>query len=83
MARGSMVTVALLLLMESRGVGTRNTGAASGMFFSIAEMGGVLGPLSVGVLHDASGGFSGALYLLTGVCSVLLGLLWLLRRAEV
>lgn len=80
-ARGSMVTVAVLLLMETRGVGSRNTGAASGLFFSAAEIGGVLGPLSIGVLHDVTGTFSSALYVLTGMCTLLLLLLGLLRRS--
>jgi CP family cyanate transporter-like MFS transporter len=79
-ARGSMVTITVLLLMESRGVGTRHTGAASGLFFSAAEMGGMLGPLGIGILHDASGGFSSGLYLLSGISLVLLLLLGLLRK---
>jgi cyanate permease len=79
-ARGSMVAVAVLLLMETRGVGARHTGAASGLFFSAAEIGGVLGPLSIGVLHDATGTFSSALYVLTGVCAIALLLLGFLRR---
>ena len=79
-ARGSMVTVSVLMLMELRGVDQRNTGAVSGLFFSAAEIGGVLGPLSVGVLHDATGSFTSALYVLTAVCTVLLLLLGLLRR---
>ena len=78
--RGPMVTVSVLLLMELKGVGSRHTGAASGLFFSAAEMGGVLGPLSIGVLHDATGGFSVGLYVLTAMCALQLGLLGLLRR---
>ncbi len=80
-ARGSMTTVIVLLLMETRGVGSVNIGAASGLFFSAAEIGGVLGPLGIGILYDATGGFSAALYVLTGVCTVLLLLLSLLRKS--
>lgn len=78
--RGAMTTVTVLLLMETPGVGSRHTGAASGLFFSAAEMGGVLGPLSIGILHDASGNFSSALFALTAACLVLLALLGLLHR---
>ncbi len=80
-ARGSMTTVIVLLLMETRGVGSANIGAASGLFFSAAEIGGVLGPLGIGILYDATGGFSTALYVSTGVCVVLLFLLYLLRKS--
>lgn len=81
-ARSSMMTVAVLLLMETREVGARHTGSASGLFFSAGEIGGVLGPLTIGVLYDATGGFAMALYLLTAICAVLLLLLGLLRRAS-
>ncbi|HTY80622.1 MAG TPA: MFS transporter [Candidatus Bathyarchaeia archaeon] len=79
-ARGSMSAVAMLVLMGQRG-DARHLGAAGGLFFSAAEIGGVLGPVSVGVLHDWSGGFDAALNLLTAVCAALLGLLAALPRA--
>ena len=44
MARGSMTTIALLILMEAPEVGARRTGSVSGMYFSAAEIGGVMGP---------------------------------------
>jgi len=81
-ARSSMMTVAVLLLMETREVGARHTGSASGLFFSAGEIGGVLGPLTIGVLYDATGGFATALYLLTTICAVSLLLLGLMRRAS-
>jgi len=40
----------------------------------------VLGPLSVGIVFDASGGFDGALIMMTGVCGLLVLLLAGLRR---
>ncbi len=82
-ARGSMMTIMVLVLVETRGVDSRSVGLAGGLFFSAAEIGGVLGPLSVGLLSDLTGDFSAALYLLTGVCAalaLLLARLWLLDR---
>lgn len=77
-ARGSMMAVATLTLVEIREVGPRYAGAAGGLFFSCAEIGGVLGPLTLGVVHDLTGGFDAALNLLTGVCLLLILLLgWL------
>lgn len=81
-ARGAMTTVSVLTLMEDREVGPARTGSASGLYFSAAEVGGVLGPLSIGAIADATGGFTAAFYLLTADCALLLLLLTALRRAS-
>jgi cyanate permease len=79
-ARSSMMTLAILLLMDAPGVGSRHAGAAGGLFFSAAEVGGVLGPVTVGVVADLTGGFSAALWLMSAICAVLLVLGLVLRR---
>ena len=79
-ARSSMMTVMVLLLVELKDIGPRYAGAASGLFFSAAEVGGVLGPLTLGAIYDASGGFGPGLGLLAGIMAVLLLLLLPLRR---
>ena len=76
------MTVAVLTLIEAKGVNLKNTGAAGGLFFAAAELGGVLGPLSLGYVSDLTGGFGAGINLLTGICVLLLGLLWLLRREQ-
>ena len=81
-ARSSMMTVAILLLMEAPGVPPARAGMAGGMFFTVAEIGGVLGPLSVGALSDASGGFALPLAAMTAICLGLMALLGLLRLLE-
>jgi CP family cyanate transporter-like MFS transporter len=81
-ARGAMRTVALLVLMDNRDVETRDIGSVGGLFFSAAEIGGVLGPLAMGYLFDATGGFSAALYMLSGVCAALMLLVARLRRLD-
>ena len=78
-ARGSITTVIVLSLVEMKDVGARSVGSASGLFFSAAEVGGVLGPLTMGVVSDATGGFSAALYLLTAISILLMLLLSRLR----
>ncbi len=78
-ARGAMSSVMLLVLMETRGVGSRTIGSAGGMYFSAGEIGGVLGPLSVGYLFDVTGGFSAGLYLLTGIMALMVLMLTRLR----
>ena len=81
-ARTSLMTVLVLVLANSRGVDARTMGLAGGLFFTAAEIGGVLGPLSVGLLSDATGGFSAGLFLLSGVCVVLIVLLARLWRLD-
>jgi hypothetical protein len=66
------MAVAMLVLMDTREVGRHDVGAAGGLFFSSAEIGGVLGPIAVGTLHDWTGGFGGALHLLTVLCVALI-----------
>ncbi|SIT13373.1 Cyanate permease [Roseivivax lentus] len=74
-ARGSMMTVAIMLLMETPGVPEERLGLAGGMFFTAAEMGGVLGPVTLGALAHGSGGFALPLLSVTAVSVLLLALL--------
>jgi cyanate permease len=80
MARGAMMTVAILLLMETPRIPEERLGLAGGLFFTFAEIGGVLGPITFGVLSAVSGGFALPLAALTVICSVLLVLLAILAR---
>jgi cyanate permease len=70
-ARSALMTVLILTLVELPGIGDRYAGIASGLFFSAAEVGGVLGPLSLGFLYDLTGGFDAGLYMLTGIAIAL------------
>lgn len=69
--RASLMTVLILTLMELPSVDTRHAGAASGLFFSAAEIGGVLGPLGLGLMYDLTGGFAAGLYCLAAVAAVM------------
>jgi cyanate permease len=81
-ARSTMMPILMLMLLDLRGVSLRNAGAAGGLFFSTAEIGGVLGPAMLGVVSDATGGFTAPLILLTALCALMLALLWLLKREQ-
>jgi len=81
-ARSSMMTVAILLLMETPGVPKARRSLAGGLFFTAAEIGGVLGPLTIGTLSELTGGFAVPLVLVTAVCLVLLALIAMLGRAR-
>jgi cyanate permease len=64
-ARSTLTTVLVLILVELPHVGARHAGIASGLFFGAAEIGGMLGPLVLGVLYDFTHGFAAGLALFT------------------
>ena len=70
-AKSSLMTVLILTLVELPEIGERYAGVASGIFFSAAEVGGVLGPLLLGILYTPGAGFSTGLWLLTGVAFIM------------
>jgi len=70
-ARSSLMTILILTLVELPSIGEERAGAASGLFFSAAEVGGVLGPLGLGLLYDATGTFGPGLFTLTGIAAAL------------
>ena len=72
-ARSSLMTVLILTLVELPGIGNRYAGVASGLFFSAAEIGGVLGPLTLGVLYDLTDTFTLGLWVLTLIAILLMG----------
>ena len=78
--RSAMVPLALVALMESEGVDASNTGVAYGLWFAVAEVGGVTGPLVLGRVADTSAGFGGALVLVALVCVAMLVPIARLRR---
>ncbi|MDR5653437.1 CynX/NimT family MFS transporter [Ruixingdingia sedimenti] len=79
-ARGTMMTVAIMLLMESRDVPKERLGLAGGLFFTTAEIGGVMGPAAFGLVSDLSGGFVVPLVLLSVLCALMLALVGQLAR---
>lgn len=76
-ARSTVTTVLVLILVELPEIGMRNAGIATGLFFGAGEIGGMLGPLILGVLYDATHGFELGLMLFTLIA---LGLLAGVRR---
>ncbi|MGR8919430.1 MAG: MFS transporter [Gammaproteobacteria bacterium] len=80
LARTTLMTVLVLTLVELPGVGSRHAGTASGLFFAAAELGGMLGPLLVGLLYDLTGGFDAALALFALIAAGLVAGARVLRR---
>lgn len=82
LASGAMMTITILSLIEQRGIGSENAGLAGGMFFAFAEIGGVSGPVLIGVVKDATGSFPPALWLMAGLCCVVILLTFFVRPQE-
>jgi cyanate permease len=80
LVRSSLMTVLILTLVELPLIDTRQTGTASGLFFSAAEVGGVLGPLGLGFMYDLTGGFDAGLYLLAAIAAAMAAGTLLLSR---
>ena len=79
-ARTSATAIVMLLLLDLPGIDRQRHGLLGGMFFVAAEIGGVLGPTTIGLLSDRSGGFSSSLWALSAIGVVLLALAGLLAR---
>ncbi len=76
-ARSTLTTVLVLTLVELPDIGVRHAGMASGLFFGAGEIGGMLGPLLLGVTYDVTHGFSLGLACFT---LITLGLVASVRR---
>lgn len=81
LARGALSTIVLLVMMELREVDPQRIGTVGGMYFTAGEIGGVLGPLSLGLLRDLTGGFAAGLIGLSLLAAWQLFLLSRLRTA--
>jgi len=78
--RAALVPLVLIALLESEPVGPANTGVATGLWFAVAEVGGVSGPLVMGWVADSPAGFTGAFLVIAGVCALMLVPVARLRR---
>ena len=68
LASSPFMPLMLLILMENPRVTTEYMGAAGGMFFCVAEIGGFTGPSLMGVLVDLTGNFMAGTTLLAILC---------------
>jgi cyanate permease len=53
----SITPLLLLVMMETPAVGAAAMGAAGGLYFTVGEIGGFVGPALMGRLYDLTGGF--------------------------
>lgn len=70
--RAVLVPLVILVLMSAPTVGTANMGAANGIWFAFAEVGGTTGPVAVGAIGDSAVGYTGAMLVLACVLVALM-----------
>lgn len=80
--RSALVPLAIVTLLESDRVTPANTGFANGLWFSVAEIGGVTGPLTLGAIADSGLGYEGALTVVATVALATAGLALLQQRVH-
>jgi len=69
---GALSPLLLTILMDTREVGVKKMGAAGGLYFSFGEVGGVLGPVIIGLFRDLTGDFSTGLTILAIIVAAML-----------
>tara|TARA_Y100000814_G_C12196363_1_gene356440 strand:- start:297 stop:614 length:318 start_codon:yes stop_codon:yes gene_type:complete len=72
MCRGAMNGITILILMDNEDDKGQNVGAATGLYWSVGEVGGALGPATVGTIAGLTGSFDPALFMMTGVALLLI-----------
>lgn len=81
-ARGAAVPIATLVLIEAKGIDKSRLGLVIGLFFAAGEIGGVLGPVSVGLLSSRSGDFTSSIYTMLFAAVAMTALAIYLLRLE-
>lgn len=74
----ALTPLLLLTLMEMPEVGSEHMGAVGGLYFSLGEVGGFLGPFMMGYIKDLTGSFLFGIYILifiTEAAIIALGLM--------
>ena len=79
-ARSALMPLLIMSLMDHRDVGPERIAAATGLFFTAAQLGGVTGPAATGALAEASGGFALPIAVHSGVMVLMAGVIALRHR---
>ncbi|MBN1380083.1 MAG: MFS transporter [Deltaproteobacteria bacterium] len=83
MSNSGFLPIMLLILMDSPEIGSKYMGAAGGLFFCVAEVGGVLGPFVMGALVDLTGAFLVGGFFLTFLAITVSFLAWSLKLEKI
>lgn len=69
---GALLPLLMLVLMEMRDMGQKLMGTAGGLFFTIGELGGFIGPSIMGCLKDYTGTFLSGITLLSAISGIMI-----------
>ena len=75
----TLLPMLMLTLMNEPEVGAERMGMAGGLFFTIAEIGGFIGPLLMGIMVDTTGAFLAGVLVLAGAGLIFSSLMLRLR----
>ena len=77
-----LMPILVLALMDTPEVASKYLGAATGVFFCVAEIGGFFGPFIVGYLVDVTGAFLAGAVFLSFLGAIIFGLMLRLKIAS-
>jgi len=80
-AGNTIFPLLILMLMQDPEVDSRHLGSATGMFFCVSEIGGVMGPVIVGALVDSTGTFLAGICFLAALSLIILAVTCLLKAS--
>jgi cyanate permease len=82
MVRGPMMPIQTLILMETPKIGAKRIGAAAGLFFAAAEIGGFSGPFLLGFIRELTGSLNTGIMMLSTISAVLVLIMPLLKEMK-
>ena len=82
LSTGSLIVIILNHMSETKNISYNNIGIAGGIFFSIIQIGGVLGPFFMGLVYDLYNNFNIALSIYSIVMFMMLLPLFIIRKEK-
>ena len=82
LSTGSLIVIILNHMSETKNISYNNIGIAGGIFFSIIQIGGVLGPFFMGLIYDLYNNFNIALTMYSIIMFIMLLPLLIIRKEK-
>ena len=82
LSTGTIIVIILNHMSESKNINYNNIGIAGGIFFSIIQIGGVLGPFFMGLIYDLYNNFNIALTMYSIIMFIMLLPLLIIRKEK-
>ncbi len=82
LSTGTIIVIILNHMSESKNISYNNIGIAGGIFFSIIQIGGVLGPFFTGLIYDIYNNFNIALSVYSLIMFIMIFPLFIIRNEK-